>query len=147
MESVTLKSVVIGFIAGAIAVVTVHELIDYALLQAGYFPRVPWSTTPAAVTQIPQIASDILWGGLWGAVFALILGNKPHGSMTLRGALLGILGPALVGVFILVPLITGRFPMFFDGDQNMIGSVLLIAAGFGAATAWLYGLMSYGRLP
>jgi hypothetical protein len=76
------------------------------------------------------------------------VGGAPRGSMTLRGLLFGILGPALIGVFVAVPLVTGRFPLFFDGAPNMIGSVLLILAGWGAATAWLYGFFtSGGRLP
>lgn len=148
MPGTSLKSLILGFIAGAIATVTIHEAISYILLQAGIFPRVPWSMEPVAGTGIPQIVSDAAWGGLWGVIFALILGNVPKGSMTLKGALLGILGPALVGVFILVPILTSKFPLFFNGDPNPIGSVLLILAGFGAATAWLYGFLTSGcRLP
>ena len=103
---------------------------------------------PAGPFEIPQIASDALWGGLWGVIFALILGDVPKGSMTFKGILLGMIGPALIGIFILVPLLTGRIPLFLGGDGNLIGSVLLITAGFGAATAWLYGFMTSGcRLP
>jgi hypothetical protein len=155
MAGTSLKSIIFGLIAGAIATVTIHELINYGLLQAGVFPRVPWSLDPVDVkvgsvvyAQIPRLVSDALWGGLWGVIFALVLGDAPRGSMTFKGALLGILGPALVGVFILFPMMTGRFPMFFGGDFGLVGSVLLILAGFGAATAWLYGFFSHGcRLP
>ena len=44
------------------------------------------------------------------------------------------------GLVGLVPLVTGRFPLFFGFDPKMLGSVLLILAGFGAAMGWLYGL-------
>lgn len=135
--SSTLSRIAFGFIAGAIAVVTVHELINYGLLQQGLFPRKPWSMDPSAMTGVPQIVSDMFWGGAWGSLFALLVGS----GSPVKGALFGMIGPALIGVFILVPLITGRFPMFFDGAPNMIGSVLLILAGWGAATALLYGLM------
>jgi hypothetical protein len=38
--------------------------------------------------------------------------------------------------------------MLFGGDLGLVGSVLLILAGFGAATAWLYGFLASGcRLP
>jgi hypothetical protein len=148
MSGTSLKSIIFGFIAGAIATVTVHEAISYALLHAGIFPRVPWSMAPVPGFGIPQIVSDAAWGGLWGVIFALILGDVPKGSMTLKGIILGILGPALVGVFILVPILTSKIPLFFNGDPHPIGSVLLILAGFGAATAWLYGFMTSGfRLP
>ena len=134
----TANKIIFGFIAGAIAVVTAHELINYVLLQQGLFPRVPWSLSPSAMTGVPQIISDMFWGGLWGTVFALVMGDRPS---LLNGVLFGVLGPALLGVFVAVPMITGRFPPFFGGDPKLIGSVLLILAGWGAATAWLYGLM------
>jgi hypothetical protein len=151
MENVSFKGLLLGFLAGAIATVTVHELINWILLSQGLFPRMPWSMEPVNVPfagiTIPQIASDTLWGGLWGMFFATILGNMPQGSMTLKGILLGWIGPALIGVFSIVPVLTGKFPPFFGGDINMIWPVLVILGGFGAATAWLYGFFSYCRLP
>lgn len=136
-----MKSLALGFIAGAIAVVTAHEIIDFILLQAGMFPRVPWSMEPAAMTGVPQIVSDMFWGGVWGILFVLLYGFIPGGGPTVKGLIFGILGPAILGVFILVPLITGSFPLFFAFDPKPIVSVLLILAGFGAAMGWLYGLM------
>jgi len=142
MDSVSFKHLLIGFVAGAIAVVTAHEIIDWVLLKAGLFPRVPWSMQPAAVTGVPQIVSDMFWGGLWGVLFALVQDRAPGGSLWLKGLIFGLIGPALIGVFILLPLITGRFPLFFGGDLKPIISVLLILAGFGAALGWLYGFMA-----
>jgi len=133
------KKLAFGFIAGTIAVVTVQEIIDYALYAAGVFPRAPWSSEPAAMTGVPQFVSDAFWGGLWGVLFALLSDKLPGGSLTVKGLIFGIVGPAILGVFILVPLITGRFPLFFGFDPKMLASVLLILAGFGAAMGWLYG--------
>jgi hypothetical protein len=141
VEDVSIKRLLLGFIAGAIAVVTVHEIINFILLQAGMFPRVPWSMEPAAMTGVPQIVSDMFWGGVWGILFVLLYGLIPGGGPTVKGLIFGILGPAILGVFILVPLITGRFPVFFGFDPKLIVSVLLILAGFGAAMGWLYGFM------
>ena len=141
MDGISLKSLAFGFIAGTIAVVTVHEIIDLILNKAGVFPRVPWSMEPSAVTGVPQIVSDMFWGGVWGIVFVLLYAFIPGGSPALKGLIFGVLGPAILGVFILVPLITGRFPLFFDFDPKLVGSVLLILAGFGAGMGWLYGLL------
>lgn len=141
MDGISLKSLAIGFVAGAIAVATAHEVIDLILNKAGVFPRVPWSMEPSAVTGVPQIVSDMFWGGVWGILFVLLYAFIPGGSPTLKGLIFGIVGPAVLGVFILVPLITGRFPLFFAFDPKLIGSVLLILAGFGAAMGWLYGLL------
>lgn len=142
MTDTSPKSLLMGFLAAAIAVVTVHELINLALLQAGLFPRVPWSMEPAAMSGVPQILSDMFWGGLWGVLFALIHDSIPGANLAIKGLIFGLVGPALIGVFILVPLITGRFPLFFAGDPKLIVSVLLILAGFGAAMGWLYGLFT-----
>ena len=141
MDGISLKSLVLGFVAGAIAVVTAHEIVNYILHYFDIFPRVPWSMTPAAMTGVPQIVSDAFWGGLWGVLFVLISDKIPGGNLTVKGLIFGILGPAILGVFILVPLITGRFPLFFDFDLQLLGSVLLILAGFGAAMGWIYGLL------
>ena len=137
MGDISLQSLAFGFIAGAIAVVTVHEIIDYVLYRAGVFPRVPWSLKPSAMTGVPQIVSDAFWGGVWGIVFALLYNVLPGDGPTVKGLIFGVIGSAILGVFILVPLITGRFPLFFGFDLDFIGSVLLILAGFGAATGWL----------
>jgi hypothetical protein len=142
MDGISLKSLALGFAAGAIAVVTVHEFINFILLQAGIFPRVPWSMNPSAVTGVPQIVSDMFWGGVWGILFVVLYNLIPGGGPTVKGLIFGIVGPAIIGVFILVPLITGRFPLFFGFDPKLIGSVLLILAGFGAAMGWLYGFMA-----
>lgn len=142
-----LKAIVLGFIAGAIAVVTVHEFISWLFntYWTGW-DRVSWDMDPNDFG-VSKIVSATFWGGLWGSVFALILGRRPTGALTFRGAILGILLPAVLGVFILVPLLTARFPMFFGGDASKIIPVLCILAGWGALTAWLYGLFQYGHLP
>lgn len=142
MEPFSIKALGLGFVAGAIAVVTAHEIINFILLKAGLFPREPWSMQPSAVTGVPQIVSDMFWGGVWGILFVLLYSFIPGAGPTLKGLIFGIVGPAILGVFILVPLVTGRFPLFFGFDPKMIGSVLLILGGFGAAMGWLYGLMS-----
>ena len=147
MDGTSLKNIILGFLAGVIATLTVHEIIKCFLFDAGYIPLAPWAMDPVSPFGLPKLVSDALWGGLWGSIFALILGNVPTGSMTLKGALLGIVGPAILGVFILVPLVKGA-PMFFDGEPALVISVLAILAGFGSVTAWLYGFFSSGcRFP
>lgn len=144
---------ILGFIAGAIATATVHEFISQ-LFQAFWtgWERASWNFAPVSQAvfpdfAIPQLLSDMFWGGIWGLIFAIILGSRPTGALTFKGILLGILGPALLGIFLLVPFLTGRFPPFFGGDASKIIPVLFILAGYGAFTAWLYGLFRYGHLP
>ena len=82
------------------------------------------------------------WGGVWGVLCVLIDPFIPGGSATIKGLVFGIVAPAILGVLILLPLITGRFPLFFDFDLQLIVSVLLILGGFGAAMGWLYGFLA-----
>ena len=142
-----IKSIVLGFIAGAIATFTVHELISWLFntYWTGW-PRQSWNFGPNDLG-VPQIVSDVFWGGLWGSVFGLILGPRPQGPLTYKGIIMGLLGPALLGVFLAVPILSGRFPPFFGGDASKIIPVLFILAGFGAFTCWLYGFFRYMRLP
>ena len=147
MQATSFKNIVLGFLAGVIATLTIHELIKCFLFDAGAIPLKPWDMAPVDPWGIPKLISDSFWGGLWGSILALILGNTPTGSMTVKGAVFGIIGPAILGVLLWVPLIKGQAP-FFDGEPVLIGSVLLILAGFGAVTAWLYGFFTSGcRLP
>lgn len=147
MEGTSFKNLLLGFVAGAIALVIVHELIALWLSDAGHAVRAPWSLETSALTGLPQIVNDVVWGGIWGVVFALLLGNVPQGPMTLRGAVLGLAGTALIGVLVLAPLIKGE-ALFLNAELDRIWPVLVLGAGFGAATAWLYGFFTAGgRLP
>ncbi len=148
-----LKSLVFGFIAGAIAAITVQEAISWLFVHywTGWHAH-PWGTFEVRSLlfpniHIPWIAAVALTGGLWGALFGLILGWKPEGHLTIRGAILGLFGPGLIGGFIAIPYLSGWTSPLLDGDVSVIVPVIAISAGFGAVAAWLYGLFSYGRLP
>jgi hypothetical protein len=148
-----LKSIVVGFIAGAIAAVTVQEFVSWLFVHywTGW-NEIPWSTEPVQSlvypdVVMPWIASTALTGGLWGALFGLILGWKPQGMMTIRGAILGLVGPGLIAALLTVPYLAHRSSPLLDGNVSEIVPILCIAAAFGAVTAWLYGLFSFGRLP
>lgn len=148
------RSLVLGFVAGAVATVTAHEIILHLLNAYGFpAPRAAWPMTPIdqgplASLGIPKIVSATFWGGVWGMIFAAIWGNTPQGPLTLKGALLGIAGPAIIGLFVLVPLLTKKHALFFADAPELIAPVLLVLAGFGAVTGWLYGFLTSGcRLP
>jgi hypothetical protein len=148
MKGTSFTGLVLGIIAGAIAAVTIHELIVHGLYNSGLTTRIPWSLEPSVLLpQVPEIAVTAAWGALWGAIFAIILGRVPEGALTFRGALLGLFGPAILGSLVIVPVLTGHQP-FYGNDIEQIRQIVLPAIGFGAVTAWLYGfLTSGGRLP
>ncbi len=147
------KSLVLGFLAGVIAAATVQEGISWLFVHywTGWDAE-PWSLRPMPSLLMPQLELPWLIGsaltaGLWGALFGLILGWKPEGMMTIRGAILGLFGPGLISSFIVVPYLAHRVSPLLDGNVAVIVPILCISAGFGAVTAWLYGLFSWGRAP
>ncbi len=125
-----------GFLAAAIAVVTVHQCIVLVLNKAGLLPSSPWSTKPIGPWGVPTIVNSIFWGGLWGTVYAGVHHWLPGSETWCKGLIFGLL-MALVSNFTLLPLIK-RKPLFMDMNFKMIACVLLILSGFGMTTALLY---------
>ena len=144
----SMMSLILGFIAAAIAVLTVHQAIVYGLVGAKVLPPTsqPWSTAAVGPLGIPKILNDVFWGGLWGALFAAIWPKLPGGSMWLRGLIFGWI-IAVVSNWILLPFIRGtllsmpRQDYFASFDPTRMGATLLILGGFGLATGLIYGLL------
>jgi hypothetical protein len=136
---VNLRNVVTGFLAAALAVVTVHQSIVFGLDSAGIIKRAAWSLEPMGPLQIPTLLNSMFWGGLWGAVLALVYPKLPGSAAWLKGLVFGWLIYVLSNNLIL-PLIKGK-PLFFGGDFNQLLSVFLILSGFGIATAVIYNAL------
>lgn len=138
MHDITFRNVFLGFLAASLAVLTVHQLVFWFLSSAGVVSYAPWSLLPTRPWGVPAIINNTFWGGLWGALFALVWRQVSGSTLAVKGALFGVLGPLLAGRWVLVPLITGD-PLFANLNlAAMLASFLAIAA-FGAALGWLYG--------
>ena len=103
MPSLAMR-VFLGFIAGAISVLTFHQGMIAALhaVSPHWVPFLPYRTVPVAPFGVPVIVSNCFWGGLWGAAFGAF---QPRYTwpMWLCGLVLGILA-VLAGWFIVAPL-------------------------------------------
>jgi hypothetical protein len=148
-----LKSLLLGFCAGVIAAATVQEAVSWLFVHywTGWDAE-PWSLRPMPSLLVPQVVlpwliMSTITAGLWGALFGWILGWKPEGMMTIRGAILGLFGPGVLSAFILMPYLANRPSPLLEGNVGVIVPVVCISVAFGAVTAWLYGLMSWARLP
>ena len=141
-------NLLLGFVAAAIAVVTVHQAIVYLLVMFKFLPATSqaWSMRPIAPYSVPAIVNNMFWGGLWGALFAVIWPKVPGGAMWLRGLIFG-LAVALISNWILVPLIKGVLlklpnqPFFGGFEPTRMIATLLILGGFGATLGLVYGLI------
>jgi hypothetical protein len=94
--------VFLGFIAGAIAVLTFHQGMVEALHVLGWSPILPYRTTPVPPFGIPVIVSNCFWGALWGAAFGWLMPRMTW-PMWRCGLALGC-AAVLAGWFIVAPL-------------------------------------------
>lgn len=141
--------IVLGFIAAAIAVLTVHEGVIYLLAVGGYLPppNRAWSMTPAIPPYgVPRLLNNVFWGGLWGVLFALVYNWIPGGMSWLKGLIFGIF-IVVISNWTLLPLIKGQ--VFGQANQVLFGGwnpqrmliVMAIVGAFGLALGIIYGLI------
>lgn len=142
--SSTMKTAIFGFVAAAIAVLVAHQVMVLVLHLAGLIPNAPYSFRPNA-WGVPVIINSLFWGGLWGVAFAFFAHRLP-GDTWLKGLLAGLIGPLLIGNWIVLPLIRGQ-TMFagFVPMRMLIGA--LIAGAFGIGWAYIYKAMRARAAP
>jgi hypothetical protein len=129
----------LGFAAAVLSVLTFHQGMWALLHLVGLVPLAPFPMRGVPPLGVPLIASLCFWGGLYGAVFGLVLPRLPQAApMALLGLGLGLLA-AFVGWFVVAPLkglpVAGGFvPM------RMLVSVLINGCwgiGVGLILPWL----------
>ena len=130
-----LKGIVLGFVAGAIATLTVHELISWLFntYWTGW-ERVSWDMAPLSNSflpdvTVPKIVSAAFWGGLWGIVLWALIRKRTGVSHWLLALVLGAVLPSLVAWFVVFPIkdiaLTG----------TLIGGALLLNGAWGIGVA------------
>jgi hypothetical protein len=73
----TLKRTILGFVVAAISVLTFHAAAWEAFHLFDLMPP-PYPTRGVPPFGVPQIISLCFWGGVWGALFGLILPTLPN---------------------------------------------------------------------
>ena len=135
-KALSFKVLVLGFIAGALAVPLGHQivaLILYFVVQGRAFP---WDMTPQANAHgLPRVVNLSFWGGVWGILWALISPVVPRGSLyyviaTIFGAICATAVSAYVVTY-LKGLPAGSFA----------GYGLYLNAGWGLAAAAFFELL------
>jgi hypothetical protein len=141
------RHLLLGFAAGALAVLTFHQLTILAMSAAGLIQGAAYSFQGAPPWGVPRVLNQAFWGGLWGCVFALIahrlvvhrLPGEPKNwgpKGWLAGFVFGVLGPVLVGWFVVAPIkglpvAAGWVP------GRMVNSVIINGMfGVGLAVIW-----------
>jgi hypothetical protein len=150
-----LGRIILGLVAAALAVLLVHQPIIWGLASAKILPPTsltynmePLKSAPAALASAflgfgfkgwPTLFNQLFWGGMWGALFGLVLAPLPLASW-LKGLMLGVL-VVVAGNWLLVPLLKGG-ALFGGLDPSRMAITSLINLPFGIATGMLYGLIA-----
>lgn len=92
----------LGFIAGAISVLTFHQGMVEVLHALGISPFTVYRADPIPPFHVPLIVDLCFWGGLYGLVFALLLPRFTW-PLWVCSLILGIIA-ALVGMFVVAPI-------------------------------------------
>ena len=117
----------LGFVAGALAILTFHQGLVEALHLLGLAPQAAFRTTPVMPLNVPTIVSLCFWGGLYAMVFNII---RPHLRVPLWLCGLGLgLVSAAISMIIIAP-IKGN-PIAFDGQTWPIVRSLLVNGFWG----------------
>jgi len=135
----------LGFVAAAISVLIFHQgmvAVLHSLNVPGMPVAAPYPMQPTKPFGVPQIASLVFWGGLYGVVFGLLAPGM-KGAMWVNGIILGVVA-AIVGFFVVAP-IKGS-PIGGGFDVMVWGRSLLINGCFGLGVGILYPLLVPGRL-
>ena len=127
-----MRTVIVGFVAGALSVFIFHQFGFWLSKELGYTPQaVIYNMRPVPPWGVPTIVSSAFWGGLWGIVAAFLVPKLP-------GALGGVLGwilfaaiiVAIVNWTVVLPIKSGRF--------NMPGLPIIVVLPL------VYGLWGFG---
>ena len=135
----TVALLLIGFVAGALAVFTFHQL-TILLLSLGSGQGNFYSLRPIPPFGVPQVLNQAFWGGLWGCVFALLADRFPRSwPLWLAGLVFGAVGPTLVGWFVIAPLRGNPVAQGFEPARMWRGPV--INGMFGLGTGICFDLL------
>ena len=74
----TATLVVLGFVAGALATLTLHQLAIGLLYALGAVQNPPYSLRPIPPLGVPSVLNLAFWGGVWGIVWALVAERMPR---------------------------------------------------------------------
>ena len=139
-QAVSAHKVVIGFIAGFLAVLVFHQPVLAVLVSMGISKATVYSTQATAPLGVPQILSIAFWGGAWGVLFALIETRLPRGAAYWISAFLfGAIFPTLVAWFAVAPLKGQPVAGGWQAASMLTGPIINGAWGLGTAIMLVLG--------
>jgi hypothetical protein len=131
---------VLGFLAGALATLTLHQIAIGILNLVGAIPSGPYSLRPVPPLGVPAVLNLAFWGGVWGIAWAFVADRMPRNwPVFLAGFLFGAIPPTLVGWFVIAPLKGQPIAQGFNLARMWIGP--LVNGVWGLGTALIYAFV------
>ena len=143
-SSVSTKRLMLGFLAGFIAVLVFHQPVLGLLNVVGLTAGTPYPMRPLPPLGVPAVLSAAFWGGVWGIALALLAPRLGRGAGYWLGALaFGAVLPTLIAWFVVLPLkgLPAGDGLAWPGV--LVGPVVNGAWGVGAAL--LLAAAGWGR--
>jgi hypothetical protein len=140
------RDLVLGFIAGALAVVAFHQVMVFMLSTVGLIQSPVYAMQGVPPFGVPTILNQMFWGGLWGLLFAAVADTLPPWPLLLLGFTFGVLGPVFASWFVVAPLKGTPIAAGWVPQRMLAG--LLINGFWGIGVALIYaGLRRWGSGP
>ena len=134
------RKLIVGFVAGFIAVLLFHQPALVLLTQWGIAKAATYSLSATAPFGVPQVVSLSFWGGVWGVVFALVEHRIPRGKRYwVYAFLFGAILPTLVAWFVVAPIKGLPMAGGWQASRMLTGFVINGAWGVGNALLLVLG--------
>jgi hypothetical protein len=104
MASSVPRTAVVGFVAGALAVLLFHQIVLLIFYELRLIPFAPYSLAPTAPLGVPEFLSATFWGGVWGIALTLLMSRVPSTDRLWFAVLFGAVALPLVFVLVVLPL-------------------------------------------
>ncbi|TMH26569.1 MAG: hypothetical protein E6H63_12560 [Betaproteobacteria bacterium] len=132
---------VVGFLAGAAAVLLFHQSALTLLHSLQLARSAPFSFTPTKPFGVPLLWSLAFWGGVWGVVLAAALARLDGARLMVAATVFGAIAPTLVAWFVVAPLKGQPVAAGWAPAAMAVGPIVNGAWGLGTGI----GLYLFGR--
>ena len=131
------RTVVIGFVAGALGVLLFHQIVVLIFYALGLIPFAPYSLAPTPPLGVPEFLSATFWGGVWGILLVLLMRYVRAVDRFWFAILFGAILLPLVYILVVAPL---------KGQAGPPPSALFVAFALIVNGAWGLGTFLFYRL-
>lgn len=134
------RSLVAGFIAGALSVLIFHQGALALLHVMNFTPATPFAMKATQPFGVPQVWSLAFWGGVWGVVLAAALARMEGARLVGAAIVFGAVVLTLVAWFVAAPLKGQPIAAGWHPAAMAVGPIVNAAWGLGTGLGlWLFG--------